>query len=209
MPLLSERSSTFPPFDLCAVGSSIMILLAFALSKFSTVVMATSFTTISARIPRPFLNHSKACYEKPMPHLTSSTMSTLKLNSDHIDYIASTTTVNPVASTTDPSSSQYTGDMTYYDVSVGLGSCGWQGSNSQDLVALAADVMDNGANPNDNPKCNMTINIYYNGETHSAIVCDTCPTCSGGSIDVTQELFMKVAPNGNGRVHGVSWSFAK
>ena len=136
-------------------------------------------------------------------------MSTLKLTSDQVDYIASTATVNPVASTTDPSSSQYTGDMTYYDVSVGLGSCGWQGSNSQDLVALAADVMHNGANPNDNPKCNMTINIYYNGETHSATVCDTCPTCSGGSIDVTQELFMKVAPNGNGRVHGVSWSFAE
>jgi hypothetical protein len=93
-------------------------------------------------------------------------------------------------------------------VSVGVGSCGKQGSNSQDLVAIAADVMQNGANPNDNPNCGKTINIYYNGMTHTGTVFDTCPTCDGGSLDLTQELFLKVAPDGDGRVHGVSWSFA-
>lgn len=103
---------------------------------------------------------------------------------------------------------QYSGDITYYDVSVGLGSCGWQGTNSQDLVAIAADIMNNGANPNANPNCGKTINIYYNGQTHQGTVYDTCPDCDGGSIDLTQELFQKVAPNGDGRVHGVSWSFA-
>ena len=123
-------------------------------------------------------------------------------------------TASPAATTGSSSGSssggqgQYSGDMTYYDVSVGLGSCGTSGSNSQDLVALAADVMQNPANPNANPKCGQTINIYYNGATHTAIVFDTCPTCNGGSIDVTQELFLKVAPDGDGRVHDVSWSFA-
>jgi len=105
-------------------------------------------------------------------------------------------------------SKRYTGDMTYYDTSVGLGSCGTQGSNDERLVALAADVMANGANPNDNPKCGKTINIYYQGKTHTGTVVDTCPECQGGSIDVTQVLFEAVAPHGDGRVHGVQWSFA-
>jgi hypothetical protein len=76
------------------------------------------------------------------------------------------------------------------------------------LVALSSDVMANGANPNANPKCGKTINIYYGGSVHSATVYDTCPTCSGGSIDLTEALFKAVAPNGDGRVHDVSWSFA-
>lgn len=102
----------------------------------------------------------------------------------------------------------YNGDITYYDASVGLGSCGWQGSNDQDIVALPADVMQNGDNPNDNPNCGKTIYISYQGNIHGAIVYDTCPTCLGGSIDSTKQLFLKVAPDGDGRVSGVSWWFA-
>lgn len=159
----------------------------------------------------------------PQPPATTSTSST----STYVPPPAPTTTTTqapdvqqpattsaaPAAATSAASygsssgQGQYSGDATYYDVSVGLGSCGWQGSNSQDLVAIASDVMDNGANPNDNPKCGKTITIYYNGNTHTATVYDTCPTCAGGSIDLTQELFQKVAPDGDGRVHGVSWSF--
>jgi len=103
---------------------------------------------------------------------------------------------------------RYSGDMTYYDPTVGLGSCGKQGTNSERIVALAADVMANGPNPNNNPKCGKTINIYYQGKTRTGTVFDTCPECVGGSIDVTQVLFEEVAPDGDGRVHGVSWSFA-
>jgi hypothetical protein len=102
----------------------------------------------------------------------------------------------------------FTGDMTYYDVSVGLGSCGVSGTNSQDLVAINHIDMANGANPNSNPHCGKQINIYYNGNMHTATVFDTCPVCAEGSIDVTNELFLKVAPSGDGRVHGVSWSWA-
>jgi hypothetical protein len=90
---------------------------------------------------------------------------------------------------------------------VGLGSCGWQGSNSQNLVALAADMMQNGANPNNNPLCGQTITITYNGNSQQGIIYDTCPTCDGGSLDLTQTLFDLVAPDGDGRVHGVGWSF--
>jgi len=117
-----------------------------------------------------------------------------------------TPAASPPTSPSSAPQAQYTGDITYYDVSVGLGSCGWQGSNSQNLVALASDVMQNGPNPNNNPLCGQTISIYYQGNVHQATIYDTCPTCAGGSIDLTEQLFLQVAPDGNGRVSGVSWS---
>jgi hypothetical protein len=102
----------------------------------------------------------------------------------------------------------HTGDITYYDVSVGTGSCGTTASNSDLVVALSHLDMNNGANPNNNPLCGTMINIYYNGGVHSARVFDTCPVCAAGSLDLTEALFNAVAPGGDGRVHGVSWSFA-
>ena len=157
---------------------------------------STTSTTSAAAVP---------AVDPPAPSPTTTTTS-----ADPPAPSPAAPTASPAATTSSSSGGQgqYIGDMTYYDVSVGLGSCGTQGTNSQDLVALAADVMQNPANPNANPKCGQTINIYYNGETHTGTVYDTCPTCDGGSIDVTQELFLKVAPNGDGRVHDVSWSFA-
>jgi hypothetical protein len=68
--------------------------------------------------------------------------------------------------------------------------------------------MNNAGNPNANPNCGRMINIYYNGAVHQGKVHDTCPECLSGSIDVTDTLFKIVAPNGDGRVHGVSWSWA-
>ena len=106
------------------------------------------------------------------------------------------------------SQGQYTGDITYYDISVGLTSCGTYGSNSENLVALAAGMMQNGGNPNNNPLCGKVINIYYGGNVHQGTIVDTCPTCSGGSLDLTPALFKLVAPNGDGRVSGVTWSYA-
>jgi hypothetical protein len=103
----------------------------------------------------------------------------------------------------------YTGDITYYDIEVGLTSCGLSGSNSQNLVALAVGMMQNGANPNNNPLCGKKINIYYQGSAHQATIVDTCPSCTGGSLDLTPSLFKLVAPNGDGRVSGVSWSYAE
>jgi hypothetical protein len=117
----------------------------------------------------------------------------------------------PAAAPSTPSSGgqgDHTGDITYYDVSVGTGSCGTTASNSDLVVALSHLDMNNGANPNNNPLCGKMINIYYNGNVHSARVFDTCPVCAAGSLDLTQALFDAVAPGGDGRVHGVSWSFA-
>ncbi|TLD18835.1 putative effector 10 [Venturia nashicola] len=122
--------------------------------------------------------------------------------------------VTPKAATVATSSSSggsgtSSGDMTYYDVSVGLTSCGLSGSNSDFLVAMNKADMANGANPNNNPHCNQYIDIYYNGVGPiKGKVVDTCPVCESGAIDVTDSLFKAVAPSGDGRVHGVSWSWA-
>lgn len=87
------------------------------------------------------------------------------------------------------------------------GSCGWTNKNSQNVVALDHRIMKNGANPNNNPLCGRHIKITYQGSSHTAKIVDTCMGCVPGAIDVSQELFNKVAPNGDGRVHGVSWYF--
>jgi hypothetical protein len=102
----------------------------------------------------------------------------------------------------------HTGDMTYYDVEVGLGSCGTTATNSENVVALSYLDMKNGANPNANPLCGKTINIYSDTGVHTAKVFDTCPACAQGSLDLPEPLFKLIAPNGDGRVKGVSWSFA-
>ncbi|KAL8715233.1 MAG: hypothetical protein Q9220_001191 [cf. Caloplaca sp. 1 TL-2023] len=105
----------------------------------------------------------------------------------------------------------YKGDMTHY--TPGLGSCGvyTDPSKHADIVALSREMMANGPNPNTNPKCGSKINIYneHTKKTHSATIVDTCWACKKEDIDVNVELFNKVAPKGDGRVHGIAWGGSK
>lgn len=82
----------------------------------------------------------------------------------------------------------------------GLGSCGYTNSDSDAIVALSTEIMANGANPNNNPKCGTSINIYNpaTGTTHSATIVDTCEGCSKYDIDVSPSVFKAVDPNGLG-----------
>ncbi|KAF1820106.1 uncharacterized protein K489DRAFT_324621 [Dissoconium aciculare CBS 342.82] len=105
----------------------------------------------------------------------------------------------------------YTGDATYTDFSIGLGSCGTLNQNSENVVAISHLIFDSfgTANPNNNPTCNKMINIKgLDGQTYQAKVTDRCPVCAVGSIDLPQQLFNKVTSNGDGRVHGIEWSWA-
>lgn len=104
---------------------------------------------------------------------------------------------------------QFSGDMTYYDPSVGMGSCGFNNGKDEHVVAINHGDMANGANPNANPHCGKYINIYdESGNTVQAKVVDTCPVCESGAIDVTESVFKLVRPNGDGRVHDVKWDWA-
>ncbi|KAI4284246.1 MAG: hypothetical protein L6R38_001577 [Xanthoria sp. 2 TBL-2021] len=108
-----------------------------------------------------------------------------------------------------PLTHAYTGDMTYYDP--GMGSCGIASGPNDDIVALSNAIMQNGGNPNANPKCGSMIGIWnpYTKKHYTAKVVDTCGACKPEDIDVSPALFKKVAPNGNGRVHGINWGGQK
>lgn len=173
----------------------------------STAPSSTSTSVYVAPTPTP-----TSTYVAPVVVPTTTTAPTS--TSVYVAPVASSTAkvVAPVAVASTESTSTSgtsTGDMTYYDVSVGLTSCGLTGSNSDFLVAMNKPDMANGVNPNNNPHCNQYINIYYNGlGPIKGKVVDTCPECVSGAIDVTDSLFKAVAPSGDGRVHGVSWSWA-
>ena len=129
-------------------------------------------------------------------------------------YVAPTTTSVVVPSTTSTAaaptatsgSTTYEGDITHYDV--GLGSCGWTNTDDEAVVAIPHVLMNNPANPNNNPWCGKYITISYAGKTNQAKIVDTCGGCDGDSIDLSPTLFTAVAPNGDGRVHDVSWYFS-
>lgn len=120
-------------------------------------------------------------------------------------YAPSSTSTEASSGTSAASGSQYTGDITHYDV--GLGSCGWTSTDGEAVVAIPTDLMNNGPNPNNNPLCGTYITISYAGQTHQAKIVDTCAGCLSTSIDLSPTLFTTVAPNGNGRVSDVVWWF--
>ena len=100
----------------------------------------------------------------------------------------------------------YSGDMTYY--TPGLGSCGITNTESDLIVALSQDIMQNSGSPNNNNQCGSQISIWNPSnpsQGYTATVVDTCIGCSMYDIDVSPALFKLVAPNGDGRVHGVDW----
>ncbi|KAI4278527.1 MAG: hypothetical protein LQ337_000956 [Flavoplaca oasis] len=105
----------------------------------------------------------------------------------------------------------YRGDMTYYTPGPASspGSCGDGWTPGMDVVALSHIYMHSSEYPNGNlnPRCRTRIAIrnVETGEAHEALVIDTCMGCAEESIDVNEELFNKVAPNGDGRVRGVEW----
>ncbi|KAJ6785884.1 hypothetical protein PWT90_11183 [Aphanocladium album] len=103
-------------------------------------------------------------------------------------------------------SGEHSGDITYY--AVGLGACGEDDSgkdNSENIVALSSLLM--GAQSNGNPKCGQTITIHGNGKSVQATVRDKCPSCTEGSIDVSEKVFKELWGDlGVGR-QSVTWSF--
>ena len=74
-----------------------------------------------------------------------------------------------------------------------MGSCGISSSDAEDVVALSIPMMQNGANPNANPRCGSMIGIWNPStkQLHHAKVVDTCQvsymqTCFslGGQCDL-------------------------
>ncbi|KAG6991076.1 hypothetical protein G7Y79_00057g090580 [Physcia stellaris] len=114
-------------------------------------------------------------------------------------------TLLPLLLTALPTILAYSGEMTYY--APGMGSCGISSSDGEDVVALSVPMMQNGADPNSNPRCGSTIGIWNpnTNQLHHATIVDTCQSCAMYDIDVSSTLFKKVAPDGDGRVKGIDW----
>lgn len=95
-------------------------------------------------------------------------------------------------------SAAYTGDLTYYDV--GLGSCGWTNTDGENVVALAAGMMDKSTD------CGAIIEISYGNAKQTATIVDTCPGCAGAGLDLSPSLFASFAPTASGRLTTAAWS---
>ncbi|KAI6789101.1 hypothetical protein KC363_g6811 [Hortaea werneckii] len=214
-PVETSSSSYEEPSSYEAPSTSTSVYVAPTTSSTSEYVAPTTSSTSEYVAPT-----TSSTSEYVAPTTSSTSVYVAPTTSSTSEYVAPTTTsVAPVPSAYEPSStsaapastadsapgSTYTGDITHY--SPGLGSCGWTSSSSDNIVAIAHGIMDNGANPNNNPLCGQTITISYQGSTHQAKVVDTCPGCEDAAIDLSPSLFEAVAPNGDGRVHGVEWWF--
>ncbi|KAI7864765.1 RlpA-like double-psi beta-barrel-protein domain-containing protein-containing protein [Spinellus fusiger] len=99
------------------------------------------------------------------------------------------------------------GDATYYNPGVGLGSCGQLHHDSELIVAINWQQMANGANPNNNSKCNKYINVWGPKGYVRAKITDTCPGCKWGAIDLSPVAFDRIANRDQGRVK-VWWNWA-
>jgi hypothetical protein len=113
-------------------------------------------------------------------------------------YVApDSTTAAPAAATTPATSSSNsggtcssgspcTGDITYYQAS--LGACGITNDGDTELViALPHELM--GTQSNGNPYCGKTVTIEKDGVSITATVVDKCMGCDGYSIDLSNFAF--------------------
>lgn len=200
----SHQSSTPSTYAAPSTTSSVSAYVAPTTSSTSTSVSVYSTPT-----PTP----SSSTTTSVVPTSTSSTSAAYvtPTTTSTSAYVPTSTSSSAAASATagtgGSTGETYTGDITYY--TPGMGSCGIENTSSDMIVAISHVLMESAgvANPNKNPYCNRTIMISYNGNEVPATVTDTCPGCEEGSIDLTEALFYKVAPSGDGRVHDVKWWF--
>ncbi|CED85489.1 RlpA-like double-psi beta-barrel domain [Phaffia rhodozyma] len=96
--------------------------------------------------------------------------------------------------------------FTYYDTSVGLGSCGLLHANSEYTVALNTADWSSYGSGYPNPVCGSEIWITYGSKTVTATIQDMCPGCPSNGLDLSEDLFSALASQDLGVIYG-SWGF--
>ncbi|RIA85292.1 expansin module family protein [Glomus cerebriforme] len=96
------------------------------------------------------------------------------------------------------------GDGTFYDPSVGIGSCGWKNDESEFVGALNAPQYGKFSDPADSPICGKCIKITGPKGTVKVKLVDKCPECKRGDIDMSPAAFKKIANLDDGRVP-ITW----
>jgi hypothetical protein len=97
------------------------------------------------------------------------------------------------------------GRMTYYDPSVGFGSCGKVYQTTDHIVAMSTSLW-TAANPNNDPMCNKSIKITHGGKSVIAKVTDKCYSCGASAIDVSPSVFEAFGTLGTGVIQ-VDWTY--
>ena len=92
---------------------------------------------------------------------------------------------------------EFSGDMTYYDPSVGQSACGPVFQQTDFVAAISLQ------RPRECEKCAV---IHYQGKSVKVQVRDRCGACKIDDIDVSPIAFRALAPQQLGRVR-VTWSF--
>ncbi|EME44177.1 expansin-related protein [Dothistroma septosporum NZE10] len=113
----------------------------------------------------------------------------------------------------------FTGELTYY--APGLGACGITSSESDKIVAVshllfdaAGSTSSNGGNSNSNPLCGKMIRAQRYDEQAGGMrsvdlkVVDRCTGCAANDLDVTEDVFGKLASVDQGRVD-VKWAWLR
>ncbi|CAE6448359.1 hypothetical protein ACGC1H_005527 [Rhizoctonia solani] len=90
------------------------------------------------------------------------------------------------------------GKGTWYNPSVGTGACGWRNKDSEFVVALGPSKFKKVK------KCGQSITVKSGGKSVQVKVVDLCPSCGGGSLDLSPAAFKKLAPLGKGVIQ-VTW----
>ncbi|CAE6458388.1 unnamed protein product [Rhizoctonia solani] len=90
------------------------------------------------------------------------------------------------------------GRGTWYNPSVGTGACGWRNKDSELVVALGPSKY------NKVKKCGQSITVKSGGKSVKVKVVDLCPSCGGGSLDLSPAAFKKLAPLSKGVIQ-VTW----
>jgi len=93
-----------------------------------------------------------------------------------------------------------TGDGTYYDPGVAVGSCGWSNVASDHVAAMSYEIYGTFANPAMSPVCGACLNVTGPKGTVKVKMVDRCQGCSSGDLDLSTAAFDEIADQSTGRV---------
>ncbi|KAG9884578.1 hypothetical protein KCU94_g18123, partial [Aureobasidium melanogenum] len=230
----SKASTTSTPDAVVSTSSSSSVYVAPTPSSTSVYVAPTPSTTsiyvaptTSSEVYVAPTTSTSEVYVAPTtssvyvaPETTSTYVApTIESTSVYAAPTTSTTSSAPAATTSASSGSgvssgmaasgtEYSGDLTWYDI--GLGACGETSVDGDHIVAISHVIFDaySTGNPNTNPLCGKYVTINgKDGQAYQAKVVDRCVGCAEADLDLSHEFFNSVTSNGDGRVSGMSWTW--
>ncbi|OMJ10521.1 Papain inhibitor [Smittium culicis] len=108
-------------------------------------------------------------------------------------------------------SETFKGSGTYYDPSVGAGSCGSVHKATELVAALNINQFEATSNPNNSPSCGKCAVVRSKSEGSGEVkvrITDMCPGCKKWGLDLSPAAFKKIAREDKGRVE-IEWEFVE